>query len=88
MPATFAGASTTNLSTYAANPPGAQTPAASPLRADRSHLERCSGSGIWNWLHRVVFYRLADAELAERRSGDPKRSRLPSGSLCEASRLP
>src|SRR6184192_3495269 len=31
MPATFAGASTTNLSTYAANPPGAQTPAASPL---------------------------------------------------------
>ena len=31
MPATFAGASTTNLSTYGANPPGAQTPAASPL---------------------------------------------------------
>ena len=26
----------------------AQTPAASPLRPDHSHLERCSDSGIWN----------------------------------------
>ena len=40
MPATFAGASTTNLSTYAANPPGAQTPAASPLSGigDRPYM--------------------------------------------------
>jgi len=52
------------------------TPLPLAFRADLGQLESCDDSVIWNRLHSYD------------RSRDPKRSRLPSGSLCEPSRLP